>query len=376
MKNLLVYSLFAVIILFYACEDMNDKHDKYFREGEKIYIGKVDSVKTFSGDERIKFRYWLSDPRAKTLKIYWSNKKDSITIPVAPHAARDSFDIIIGGQKAIAENNYTFQLVSYDGEGNYSVTVEKNANVYGSRYKSRLTNKIVSSIELSETGMVINWAAPTNAEDAGIETVYTDLSGNPVKRLISNEDMRYEVIENGMAKNFYKLELEDIDYSKGVKYRTLYLPESSVIDTFYTQSASVEIIRRINVAFGKTATSSDNLNASFPASNAVDGVFADASRWVSTASGEHWLEIDLGEEYNIDGFKTWNGSSGQFNTPIPKFDFQIWSNGAWVSLVSVDNNTNAQYAADFETVSADRVRFYSYSQTRLFEIEVYNTVKY
>jgi hypothetical protein len=366
-----------MMILFYGCENMNDKHDKYFEDGETIYIGKIDSIKAFSGDERIKFRYWLSDPRAKTLKVYWSNRKDSITIPVTAHAAKDSFEVVVGNQKAIAENNYTFQWVSWDDYGNHSVVFEKNATVYGSRYKSRLTNKIVSSIELSGNNLTVNWAAPTNSEDTGVEISYTDVSDNPVKLFISNEDMRYEVIENdGMAKNRYKSTLENIDFTKGVKYRTLYLPEPSVIDTFYAQSASIEIVQKINIARGKTATSSDNLNASFPASNAVDGSFIDASRWVSTASGEHWLEIDLGEEYDIDGFKTWNGSGGQFNTPIPKFDFQIWSDGAWVNLVSVENNANAQYAKDFEPVATNRVRFYSYSQTRLFEIEVYCTVKY
>jgi hypothetical protein len=351
---------------------MNDKHDKYFREGEIIYIGKVDSVKTFAGDRRIMFRYWLSDPRAKSLKIYWSNKKDSITVPITPHEAKDSLEVII----STLENNYTFQWISWDDDGHHSVVFEKNAAVYGDRYKSRLTNKIVSSIAISENNLAVNWAAPTSTEDIGVKIAYTDLFDNPVERFISNEEMAYEVLENNIAKNRYKLELENIDYTKGVRYKTVYLPEPVVIDTFYTETASVEIVQKINVAFGKNATSSDDLNASFPASNAVDGVFVDASRWVSTAAGEHWLEIDLGDNYNIDGFKTWNGSSGQFNTPIPKFDFQIWSDGAWVTLVAVEGNANAQYSEDFEPVTTNKVRFYSYSQTRLFEIEVYSTVRY
>jgi hypothetical protein len=368
--------LFAGMTVFYGCENMNDKYDRYLQEGETIYIGKVDSVKAFPGDGRIMFRYWLSDPRAKTLKIYWSNKKDSVAIPVTPHAAKDSFDIILGSQKAVLENNYTFQWVSWDDNGNSSVVFEKNAAVYGTRYKGRLINKIVSSIEISENHLAINWAAPTSSEDIGVEMSYTDVFDNSVRRFIGNGDMVYEVIENGMPRNRYRLELENADFTKGVKYRTLYLPEPAVIDTFYAETASVEIIQKVNVALGKNAISSDDLNTNFPASNAVDGVFVDASRWVSTASGDHWLEIDLGETCNIDGFKTWNGSGGQFNTPIPKFDFQVWIDGAWVNLISVEGNTNAQYATDFAPVATNRVRFYSYSQTRLFEVEVYSTVRY
>jgi hypothetical protein len=372
MKNF-IYSLLAGLIFLCACEDMNDKHDKYLSEGETVYIGKVDSVKTFAGDGRILFRYWLSDPRAKTLKIYWSNGKDSLIIPVASHAAKDSFETVIGSQRAITENHYTFRWIAWDDRGNSSVAFENNATVYGDRYRGRLTNKIVSSMETSGNSLTVNWAAPTNTDDIGVEIVYTDIAGNTVRRFIGNGEMRYEVLENNMAKNRYKSELEDVDFSKGVRYRTLYLPEPTAIDTFYTEPVPIEI--RINVALGKNATSSDDLNASFPASNAVDGAFVDASRWVSGAAGEHWLEIDLGDEYAIDGFRTWNGSSGQFNTPIPKFDFQIWSGGAWVNLVSVEGNTDAMYAAVFEPVATSRVRFYSYSQTRLFEIAVYSTIR-
>jgi hypothetical protein len=356
---------------------MNDKHDRYLQDGETIYIGKVDSVKAFPGDKKIMFRYWLSDPRAKSLTIYWSNRRDSVIIPVTPHLATDSFDIIIGNQKTIAENNYTFQWISWDDLGNSSVVFEKNATVYGDRYQSRLINKIVSAVELSGNNIVVNWAAPTSEDDIGIELTYTDLDNNLITSYFSNKDLVYEITDaSGMPKNRYKSEIENIDFTKGLKYRTLYIPEPAAIDTFYTQKASVEIIYAQNVARGKNAVSSDNLNANFPASNAVDGSFTDPSRWVSGASGEHWLEIDLGEEYLIDGFKTWNGSGGAFNTPIPKFDFRIWVDGAWQTVVAVNNNTNAQYGASFEPVATTKVRFYSYSQTRLFEIEVYSTVRY
>jgi len=52
-----------------------------------------------------------------------------------------------------------------------------------------------------------------------------------------------------------------------------------------------------NIAQGKTATASSTENASFPASNAVDG--NTGTRWSSAFSDPQWLEVDLGSSQSI-----------------------------------------------------------------------------
>jgi F5/8 type C domain/Beta-1,3-glucanase len=52
-----------------------------------------------------------------------------------------------------------------------------------------------------------------------------------------------------------------------------------------------------NLAQGKTATASSLENASFPASNAVDG--NTGTRWSSSFSDPQWLEVDLGSSQSI-----------------------------------------------------------------------------
>src|ERR1700761_5826637 len=47
-----------------------------------------------------------------------------------------------------------------------------------------------------------------------------------------------------------------------------------------------------NIAQGKTATASSLENASFPASNAVDG--NTGTRWSSAFADPQWLAVDLG----------------------------------------------------------------------------------
>ncbi|HWB35547.1 MAG TPA: discoidin domain-containing protein [Rugosimonospora sp.] len=52
-----------------------------------------------------------------------------------------------------------------------------------------------------------------------------------------------------------------------------------------------------NIAQGKPATASSTENATFPASNAVDG--NTGTRWSSAFSDPQWLRVDLGQSYNI-----------------------------------------------------------------------------
>jgi hypothetical protein len=52
-----------------------------------------------------------------------------------------------------------------------------------------------------------------------------------------------------------------------------------------------------NIAQGKTATSSSNENASLGPANAVDG--NQTTRWSSLFTDPQWLQVDLGQSYNI-----------------------------------------------------------------------------
>jgi hypothetical protein len=68
--------------------------------------------------------------------------------------------------------------------------------------------------------------------------------------------------------------------------------EFQVFGTAGTNSCSTT-----NAALGKTATASSLENASFPASNAVDG--NTGTRWSSAFSDPQWLEVDLGSSQTI-----------------------------------------------------------------------------
>lgn len=369
MKNKKIFILLTVFVLLaWGCEKMNDRHDKYLLEGEIVYIGKVDSVKAFPGDERIVFRYWLGDPRAKTLDITWSNGKEKLTIPVAPHEAADSFEVQIGkNEKVLLEGNYTFKWVSSDGIGHSSIVFEKNANTYGARYRETITDHIVVDAQAVDDNVVITWGANTSDQETGISLQYKNRDGETI------------LAHHAVDELLRPMTLANVDFSQRPQYQTKFLPVPEAIDTFYTDMAAIPFSATVNVALNKPVTASDILDPSnatqFP-ENAVDGNTAsNSNRWVSTADGEHWLEIDLLGEYTINSFKTWNGSGG-YNYPVDGLKLQAWVNDGWVDLVSVTGNTDPQFGRSFDPVTTSKVRYYTYNQVRLFQIAVYSIINY
>ncbi|NME69153.1 discoidin domain-containing protein [Flammeovirga aprica] len=132
----------------------------------------------------------------------------------------------------------------------------------------------------------------------------------------------------------------------------------------------------INVALEKTVTVDSELKESYGGANAVDGDnINNSSRWLSkTNDEEHWLEVDLGGTFDIEAFAFWTGFAG-YKNPIQQFSFQYEKDGAWVDIVTEDNNDNAAYRNVFDVVTASKVRLYvpayADNDVKLFELEVY-----
>src|SRR5215472_6989144 len=88
-----------------------------------------------------------------------------------------------------------------------------------------------------------------------------------------------------------------------------------------------------NIALNKTATASSTENASFPASNAVDG--NTGTRWSSAFSDPQWLEVDLGSSQSICQVTL------QWETAYGKA-FQIQTstdNSTWTTIFSTTTGT-------------------------------------
>lgn len=236
MKKIISDLLFTVVlvIVFASCADMNDRLDVYLDAGERIYIGKIDSLKTFVGDKRIKLAFWASDPRAQKAGFYWYPNNDSMFVEIAPAVNNTYFETYIGGPlstKSIEEGNYTLKVITRDGAKHYSVPFEKVINIYGDRFRSTLTNRVLKTIsyQVTSSSLSLTFSGPTNEKEIGIGIQYTDKLGAAKSLVLPNTSITTPLI------------VLNVDKTKAVSYRTMYLPEPLAIDTFYTTNKIITI---------------------------------------------------------------------------------------------------------------------------------------
>ena len=126
-----------------------------------------------------------------------------------------------------------------------------------------------------------------------------------------------------------------------------------------------------NVALNQTATASSTENASFPASDAVDG--NTGTRWSSAFSDPQWLEVDLGSSQSICGVSlNWETAYAT------AFQIQVSTdNTNWTTIYSTTTGTggNQTLAATgtgryIRMYGTARATQYGYS---LWEFQAYTT---
>ena len=127
-----------------------------------------------------------------------------------------------------------------------------------------------------------------------------------------------------------------------------------------------------NIALNRPATASSLENATFPASNAVDG--NTGTRWSSGFSDPQWIQIDLGQTYGINHVTlNWEAAYGKAYQIQVSTDASTWTtifstttgNGAIDDLTGLSGP--GRYIRMYGT---QRATAYGYS---LFEFQVYGT---
>lgn len=171
MKKINILILCSILCFFYSCNGMLDGIQPYLDEGEKIYVGKLDSLKAFTGKNRIKIegKMMYGVNQVKCVISY----KDPITLeekfkefPIERTEPRETFEFML---ENLTEGQYDFSIVTYDPKNNTSIPTEVSAYAYGELYQQALTNRILHSISpeqkeiVNESGQSERiWAAKLN----------------------------------------------------------------------------------------------------------------------------------------------------------------------------------------------------------------------
>ena len=212
-----------------ACTKLSDSYKEFTGNGEIYYPGKADSLKIYPGRNRILLTWLLvSDPKITKTTVYWNNKSDSAVIPVKRSGGVDTIKKMLS---PMSEGTYTFEVYTYDGNGNRSVSVSRIANVYGANYTTTLVNRTLKNYAMirptSDTAILDFY--PGSPQHIGVDIRYKNLLGdsNFIALPQKPDTVRVNLLKFKKGDSFI--------------YRTLYKPEINAIDTFYASYESRQI---------------------------------------------------------------------------------------------------------------------------------------
>ncbi|MCA5005200.1 DUF5013 domain-containing protein [Sphingobacterium sp. WQ 366] len=199
-----------------------DDYKKYIEDKPIVnYTGKVDSVKVFSGKNRVLITGLLvSDPKIKEARIYWDGRRDSLSIPITRTEGVDTLKANISN---LEDRVYNFEIVTFDNEGNKSVRVYAFGRSYGDNYQMSLINRPISMNSLKAYDNTFSSTFGNVDRTFGIfatEVKYKNKAGQEkVARLNIDQSV---------------LNFNDVKIGEAMSYRSLYLPDTLCLDTFYT----------------------------------------------------------------------------------------------------------------------------------------------
>src|SRR5690606_25554715 len=149
-----------------------------------------------------------------------------------------------------------------------------------------------------------------------------------------------------------------------------------------THTAWVHVPPGVNVALGKPVTVSSVLRPEAGGDKVVDGLFTDASRWLSaTTDTTPVLVIDLQAPVSIDSIYVYSGYNNTNHDPtstLKDFTVDVHTVGGWVTVASFADNIEHRVVVDDLDLTGDQVRLSisdpsasTIDVARVFEVEVY-----
>ena len=227
MKSYLKASiLIGVMASMIGCDKFTDIHQDFIDSGEIIYAPKLDSVAVYAGNNRVKVGLWyFNGHHLKSTLIRWNNNQDSMLVNLEEYAiqsGRDSIEVVIPN---LIQNAYSFTLQNIDIHSSRSLTTSAFGSAYGEDFQSTLINRRIRNVaNHGSEGFAIEWLASEETMVA-VEIKYVE-ENTQLERIIRRP---VESQSNLMV----------VPYQGRFTYRGLFLPETSAVDTFYTEWSDI-----------------------------------------------------------------------------------------------------------------------------------------
>lgn len=351
MKKIFCYLtvLFISLVAFNGCRKMDSKYEKYIVPGGEKYSGKANYPRAYAGRNRVQITWQRgADPNITKAKIYWNNYADSLEVNVPLLA--DSVVVIID---SLLEKNYSFFIRNYDAKGISSVPVEIIGASYGDRYQSQILNRALNTSFIDVPGQIsIQWGAADISNGAfANEVKYTDATGAlRIKRF--NIDVKEK-----------KPESKILDYMPGTtfQYRTLFIPKSLAVDTFYTDFTERKYFNIKSTALWSVIAVSTQVNTTtWAGKNFFDGLNTTGWHAATTSHYPHFITIDMKKPTVVAGFQVirYNLDERGCNT----FSFSVsLDNITWTNLGVFNFNRMSQDVQTYFVPSHPSARYFKFT---------------
>jgi len=244
MKNI----IYSVIILFasfwfVACDNVNSMHDKYLADGEKFYVGKVDSFRIYGGKNRAKFVVWVGDFRSTNLVVSRIDTSLIYNFKLSESNRMDSMVFYIDNLKE-GTNILNWNTWNVDSTVK-SIPQSTSVTAWGERFESFLSNRKIVTVTYKTLfkAYTITWEASNVKEP----TFSTYALGHEVNyQTKNNNDTVVQVIYDpeSLTAPSTTTKLPNLSTPNdkiNIKYRMLFKPVSSCIDTFRTAYSTLEL---------------------------------------------------------------------------------------------------------------------------------------
>lgn len=182
-------------------------------------------MKSYPGHNRVKITFESSSDSIEYFLLSWDNKSsESLTRTINKNEASSGiYQVFIDD---LIEGTHHFNILAYDKDKNPAkASKSTRVQVYGENYISSIHNRVIwEATFLFEKDPVLNWLDARPGEVA-VDIYYTNETGNPDTIRMSHTEKT-----TTLPKHLDKTE---------IKYRSLYLPIDTSIDTFYTASSTL-----------------------------------------------------------------------------------------------------------------------------------------
>ncbi|MES2454525.1 MAG: DUF4998 domain-containing protein [Bacteroidota bacterium] len=293
LKQIITAKPYIVVLLsgclFAACSKMDSTYIDFIKKGSITYVGTPDSIKVYPGQNRLKIAWKMSDPTAVKANIYWNNKSDSLIVPISLPAGKDRVEVTLNNLKEAA---YSFSILMLDKDNNKSVLSNAIGKVYGDAYISTLLARPVKSAIFENAKANLTWGAADQTVVA-TEIVYKDKVG-------TSHTLRVPVDAQTSQLDNY-----DIKAFDSFQYRTLYVPDSLSLDTFYSASQTVKVTGPPS-EYARTTWTAGEEDYDIPSGrlpkNVLDGNTTTIWHMDKTRNYPHTISIDMKTVNVVNGF--------------------------------------------------------------------------